>query len=106
MNTNANRTRQFHIRLNEEERTRMQERAKEAGCGLSEFVRECGLNGKVCPVPSVNREQWSHLAGTTANLNQLVRLCHKGQLPPTLDVTLLETARLLQEVRCRLIQGN
>ena len=47
MNTKANRTRQFHIRLNEEERTRMHERAKKAGYGLSEFVRECGLNGMV-----------------------------------------------------------
>ena len=81
----------------------MHERAREAGCRLSGFIRECGISGKVSPVPSINREQWAQLAGTTANLNQLVRPCHKGTVPQTLDVTLLETSRLLHEVRSRLI---
>ena len=104
--TQPHRIRQFHIRLSDEERTRMQERAKEAGFPLSGFVRECGINGRVCPVPSINREQWSVLAATTANLNQLVRLCHKGTVPRHLDAVLLETSRLLHEVRTQLIKGN
>jgi hypothetical protein len=84
----------------------MHERAKEAGYHLSGFVRECGLTGKVSPVPAINRDQWSVLAATTANLNQLVRLCHKGAIPQNLDATILETARLLHEVRSRLIGVN
>lgn len=81
----------------------MAERAKSAGCRVSDFVRHCGLRGKVQPVPAINREQWSYLAATTANLNQLVKLCHKGIISPSLDATLMETFRLLQEVRARLL---
>lgn len=106
MDTKNTRTRQFHIRLNEQEHTQMHQRAKDAGFRLSRFIRDCGLNGRVCPVPSINQEQWSFLAGTTSNLNQLVRLCHKGTVPPHLDATILETARLLHEVRSRLKGGN
>ena len=60
----------------------MHARARDAGCSLSRFVRDCGISGKVVSIPAVNREQWSYLAGTTANLNQLVRLCNQGVLPP------------------------
>src|SRR5271165_7180183 len=98
------RTRQFHIRLTDQERDLMHQRAKEAGYRLSAFVRECGMTGKVRPVPAINYDQWSVLAATTANLNQLVRLCQKGTVPENLDSTILETARLLRDVRCRLIR--
>ena len=104
--TPANRIRQFHIRLSESELHQMHERAAAAGCTLSHFVRECGLTGKVSPVPSINRQQWSYLAATTANLNQLTRLCHCGTIPTNLDATLMETARQLQEVRSQLLGGN
>ena len=106
MNTNTTRTRQFHIRLNEQEHALMHQRAREAGFPLSHFVRDCGLHGRVCPVPAINLEQWSYLAGTTSNLNQLVHLCHKGTVPQHLDATILETARLLHEVRTRLLGKN
>jgi hypothetical protein len=104
MSTPPFRTRQFHIRLTDEEREQMHRRAKDAGYKLSGFVRECGMNGKVRPVPAINFDQWSVLAATTANLNQLVRLCHKGTVPENLDSTILETARLLRDVRSRLIR--
>ena len=84
----------------------MHRRAKDAGYKLSGFVRECGLRGKVRPVPSINREQWSVLAATTANLNQLTKLCHQGRMPPILDATIMETARLLKDIRSRLIREN
>lgn len=104
--TPLHRTRQFHIRLSDAELQQMHERAAAAGCNLSRFVRECGLTGKVSPVPSINRQQWSYLAATTANLNQLTRLCHCGAVPSNLDATILETARQLQEVRSQLLGGN
>lgn len=106
MDTKAVRTRQFHVRLTDDERAAMQARAAVAGYDLSRFVRECGLHGKVSPVPAICREQWAYLAATTSNLNQLTRLCHKGKIPHNLDATILETARLLQEVRSLLITGK
>ena len=103
MQTKANRIRQFHIRLSEEERSQMQQKAKEAGCRTSDFIRKCGLEGKVCPVPSVNVKQWVELAATTANLNQLTRLANEGRISPAIEPVLLDTAKVLREVRSSLI---
>jgi hypothetical protein len=100
------RTRQFHVRLNDDERAAMQARAAAAGYDLSRFIRECGLHGKVSPVPAICREQWAYLAATTSNLNQLTRLCHAGKIPHNLDATIFETAKLLQEVRSLLKTGT
>lgn len=107
MNTNTpSRTKQLHIRITAEEADAIKEHARSAGFSLSDFIRTCGLHGKVSPVPSINLEQWAHLAATTSNLNQLTRLCNHGAIPCELLPTITETATVLKEVRCSLIAKN
>jgi hypothetical protein len=89
----------IHFRLTPEEKQIMADRAKAVGYTLSEFVRECGVTGKVEPVLSINLAQWGKLGGLVANLNQLTRHVNTGTLPPELGPTLTATLDEVVAVR-------
>jgi uncharacterized protein (DUF1778 family) len=96
----------LHVRLSSEEHAVIADRARDAGVRVSDFIRSCGVQGKVCPVPSVNVQQWAQLAATTSNLNQLTRLANQGRVPPDIADAVQTAAHLLREIRTSLIGEN
>ena len=96
----------LHVRLSDEEHGVIAARARGAGLRVSDFIRSCGVHGKVSPVPSINVQQWAQLAATTSNLNQLTRLAHQGRVPADIADTVQTTAQLLREIRTSLIGEN
>ena len=54
---------------------------RRGGMDRSEWLRRAGLGKRaILPIPAINRDAWVALARTTANLNQLMRAIHAGQL--------------------------
>jgi len=96
----------LHVRLSDEEHGIIADRARGAGLRVSDFIRSCGVHGKVSPVPSINVQQWAQLAATTSNLNQLTRLAHQGRVPADIANAVLTTAQLLREIRTSLMGEN
>lgn len=91
------------VRTTPEEKETIQQRAKAVDYSAAQFMRECGLLGKVQPVLSINLHQWTRLAGGLSNLNQAIRLCNKKAIPEDLLPTLLEVKALLLAIRQDLI---
>ena len=63
-----------------------------AGAGdVGDYIRRAVLGQRVrarVTVPPVNGTAWTALAGALANLNQLTRMAHAGQVPPDLGAVL------------------
>ena len=96
----------LHVRLSSEEHAVIADRARVAGIRISDFIRGCGVHGKVSPVPSINVQQWAQLAATTSNLNQLTRLANQGRVPADIADVVQSTAQILREIRTSLIGGH
>jgi hypothetical protein len=99
-----NRTSRIYVRCSSEEKSQISNQAKEHGYAASRFMRECGMNGKVEPVPSINYQQWARLAGLSSNLNQLLYHINTGRIPETLRPTVEALQTVLFEVRAALIK--
>ena len=93
----------IYVRVTPEEKRSIQERAKTHDYSASDFVRECGLWGKVQPVLSINLQQWAKLAGLVSNLNQLTRHTNAGVIEPELAPTIRETREMVDAIRQDLI---
>ena len=67
------------VRVNGAERALLEDRAAAAGLDVGAYVRAMGLGRRVVGVvPMVNREAWSELARTTANVNQIAAHLNGG----------------------------
>ena len=97
------RTARIYARFSPEEKAIVEQKAKAAGFTSSKFMRELGLHGRVQPVLSINLQQWSRLGGLGSNLNQLVRHCNQGVVPPDLKTVLEEIRDQVNAVRRDLI---
>lgn len=95
----------FTVRLSADERAKI-----EAVCGklgVSGFMRNAALKSASRPVivHPIARDQWTSLAATTANLNQLTRAVNSGILPDDLSSALAELTDILKSVRMSLLLG-
>ena len=97
------RTTRIDVRVSPEEKREIQQRAAAIGYAAAEFMRECGLLGKVQPILSINLQQWGRLAGALSNLNQAIRHCNAKRLPEDLMPLLLEIKGSVMEIRQDLI---
>ena len=97
------RTTRIYVRCSPEEKQAIRERARTHDYSASDFVRECGLRGKVQPVLSINLQQWARLAGLMANLNQLTRHANAGSIQTDMAPVIQETREMVSAIRRDLI---
>lgn len=75
------RRRTIGVRVNAAELKVLQEKADICGLPLAQWMRQVALS-RVAPrprVPEVNREAYADLARLAGNINQLVKITHRGQ---------------------------
>ena len=70
----------YQLRLLPSERSVMEQKAREAGLKLSEYLRSAGLNrtSKINLVPEINRKIYVELGRIGNNINQLTKAAHKS----------------------------
>lgn len=66
------------VYVTEAERAELERRAERSGMRTPAYLRESGLNRLPPTIPEVNREAWSALARSAANLNQIARSLNAG----------------------------
>lgn len=74
----------FSIRISKEEQFVLKEKAKQAGCSLSNYIRQAAINGKI--IPRLTREEriiYRQLVGMAHNLNQLTKAYHQEGIVKT-----------------------
>lgn len=74
----------FSIRVNQEERFVLKEKARQAGCPVSFYIRQSALMGKI--VSRFSRDDhavFRQLAGMAQNLNQLTKAFHRDGILKT-----------------------
>ena len=86
----------------------LRRKAHASGGSLSTLLRGLAISGVVYPRPQIDPvaiEQWRALAPLAANLNQLTRIIHQGQILKGQDVLdeLLALRCVLSEIRNSLI---
>src|SRR5579872_5573344 len=94
-------TRRVIVRVSEEDHARIRANAKDAGLGVSEFVRRLALDGQV-----VVRQQSAYgmslafqLRRIGVNLNQLTRVANEdGEVPEELARVCGQVERILDRV--------
>lgn len=101
----------FPLRLSQEERATLEQRAAEAGLKLSEYLRQAGLKRKGrTRVKEINRQTYIELGRIGNNLNQLTKACHialKQGYSCNLDPTLLQSlSEQLDQIRLEVIGVN
>jgi hypothetical protein len=87
METEATKTSRIDLRVNEQERQQIAQKAESAGLKLSEYLRRSalGVTAGSIPVASptsaiLTKPERAQLASIANNLNQLTRHAHTGQL--------------------------
>ena len=97
--TQAHRQTRIDIRVSEEEKHAIRERAKASGYTASDYVRLIAQNGRVQPVPSINLLQWAKLAGLVSNFNQAVRHLNTGLVSAEFGPALEAVQAQLETIR-------
>lgn len=92
------RTHCVSTRLNVRELAQLDELRKQVNMERGEYLRTAALHQLPPTIPAINREAWSSLASTTANLNQIARA-----LNMTGDVQMEEVRSALKSLRTQLI---
>ena len=72
----------YQLRLLPSERSAMEQKAREAGLKLSEYLRSAGLNKTISSknnlVPEINLATYVELGRIGNNINQLTKAAHKS----------------------------
>lgn len=71
----------YQLRLLPSERLAMEQKAREAGLKLSEYLRSAGLNKTIRPstkIPEINLATYVELGRIGNNINQLTKAAHKS----------------------------
>lgn len=75
----SSRKKDIHIRLSEEEMEYYLERAKEAGCTVSEYIRRSAAGNEIYVIPGL-KDLAKQVAKLGVNINQLTVLAHQGKV--------------------------
>ena len=71
----------YQLRLLPSERSLMEQKAREAGLKLSEYLRSAGINKTIRPgtkIPEINLATYVELGRIGNNINQLTKAAHKS----------------------------
>lgn len=74
------------VRVNEDERSRIQEKADRMNMAPAQWLRHAALDRILppCPAPKLNRDMYVELGKIGTNINQLVKVANSGKTPPVL----------------------
>jgi len=74
------------VRVNEDERRRIQEKADRMNMAPAQWLRHAALDRVLppCPAPKVNRDMYVELGRIGNNINQLVKATNSGRTPAIL----------------------
>lgn len=100
--TDGNRSRDIHIRLSEEELKYYADRAGEAGCSISEYIRKSASGNEIYIIPGL-KEMAKQIAKLGVNVNQLAVLAHQGRIK---EVDLFSTNDTLKQILKQLVKMN
>jgi len=92
------------VRLNIAELAQLDKQRESVQLQRGEYLRAAALHKLPPTIPALNREAWSELARTAANLNQIARRLNEGgMVGEGLRSELAECARLVRSLRSSLI---
>lgn len=71
------------VRVNEDERNRIQEKADRMNMAPAQWLRHAALDRILppCPAPKLNRDMYVELGKIGTNINQLVKASNSGRMP-------------------------
>ncbi len=100
--TDSSRNRDIHIRLSEEELKYYADKAEEAGCSVSEYIRRSASGNEIRIIPGM-KEMAKQVAKLGVNVNQLTILAHQGKIK---EVDLFSTNDTLKQILQQLVKLN
>lgn len=100
--TECSRNRDIHIRLTEEELKYYADKAEEAGCFISEYIRRSASGNEIRIIPGL-REMSKQIAKLGVNVNQLAVLAHQGRIK---EADLFSTNDTLKQILQQLVKLN
>ncbi|MCI8507272.1 MAG: plasmid mobilization relaxosome protein MobC [Lachnospiraceae bacterium] len=100
--TDSSRNRDIHIRLSEEELKYYADKAEEAGCSVSEYIRRSASGNEIRIIPDM-KEMAKQVAKLGVNVNQLTILAHQGKIK---EVDLFSANDTLKQILQQLVKLN
>ncbi len=100
--TDSSRNRDIHIRLSEEELKYYADKAEEAGCSVSEYIRRSASGNEIRIIPGM-KEMSKQIAKLGVNVNQLTVLAHQGRIK---EADLFSTNDTLKQILQQLVKLN